>query len=71
MISILEAFSLLGFVDGSFECPQQYLQENGGEEYPVYLQWIAKDRALLIATNSTLSYSALIWVVGKNTAWGA
>ena len=71
MISILEAFSLLGFVDGSFECPYQYLQDNRGEENPAYLQWIAKDRALLIAIYSTLSYSALTWVVGKNTAWGA
>ena len=61
--SVLDAYSLLNFVDRSQPCPSR--------ENPLYQQWFARDRAVLMLIHSTLSHSALSLVVGQSTACGA
>uniref|UniRef100_A0A2N9EGW1 Poly [ADP-ribose] polymerase n=1 Tax=Fagus sylvatica TaxID=28930 RepID=A0A2N9EGW1_FAGSY len=61
--SVLDAYSLLNFVDGSQPCPSR--------ENPLYQQWFARDRTVLMLIHSTLSHSALSLVIGQSTAHGA
>ena len=61
-------------VDGTHLCPEQFLgHENGvltSQETPEYHQWIAKDQALLLLLNATLSQSAVPLVIGQKTTRG-
>ena len=70
--SILKAYSVLGFVDGSQQCPPQLSTNNEGvlQDNPLYQQWISRDQGLLTLINSTLSPITLSLVVGKTTAHG-
>jgi hypothetical protein len=69
--SILKAYYVLGFVDGTHQCPSFF--ENGEgtrQENPLYQQWISKDQGLMTLINSTLSLTVLSLVVGQTTAHG-
>ena len=70
--SILKAYSVLGFVNGTQQCPLEYLQNSNGslQENSLYQQWISRDQGLLTLTNSTLSPTALSLAVGQTTAHG-
>ena len=70
--SILKAYSILGFVDGTQSCPAQFLTSSEGitQENPFFQQWISRDQGLLTLINSTLSSTALSLVVGQTTAHG-
>uniref|UniRef100_A0A2N9HPA0 Integrase catalytic domain-containing protein n=1 Tax=Fagus sylvatica TaxID=28930 RepID=A0A2N9HPA0_FAGSY len=70
--SILKAYSVLSFVDGTQQCPPEYLQNSNGslQENSLYQQWISRDQGLLTLINSTLSPTALSLVVGQTTAHG-
>lgn len=70
--SILKAYSVLGFVDGTHQCPPRFLVNNEGvsQENPLFQQWISRDQGLLTLINSTLSPTTLSLVVGQTTAHG-
>uniref|UniRef100_A0A2N9GJJ1 Retrovirus-related Pol polyprotein from transposon TNT 1-94-like beta-barrel domain-containing protein n=1 Tax=Fagus sylvatica TaxID=28930 RepID=A0A2N9GJJ1_FAGSY len=70
--SILKAYSVLGFVDGTHQCPPSFFENGEGthQENPLYQQWISRDQGLLTLINSTLSPTALSLVVGQTTAHG-
>ena len=70
--SILKAYSVLGFVDGTQQCPSQYLESSDGtlQENLLYQQWISRDQGLLTLINSTLLPTSLTLVVGQTTAHG-
>jgi hypothetical protein len=72
--SILEAYSLLEFNDGSQPCPEKYLRDetesltlNINAEYT---KWMAHDKTLLTMLNATLSPSVLSMVVGQKSPRG-
>jgi hypothetical protein len=68
--SILKAYFVLGFVDGTHQCPPSFFENGEGthQENPLYQQWISRDQGLLTLINSTLSPTALSLVVGQTTA---
>ncbi|GMY36778.1 retrovirus-related Pol polyprotein from transposon RE1 isoform X2 [Fagus crenata] len=70
--SILKAYSVLGFADGTQQCPSQYLESSDGtlQENLLYQQWISRDQGLLTLINSTLLPTSLSLVVGQTTAHG-
>ncbi len=59
--SILKAYAILSFVDGTQLCPPQFVTNSEGtlQENPLYQQWISRDQGLLTLINSTLSPTAL------------
>jgi len=72
---ILEAYSLIEHIDGSFSQPCQYLLDAQGSlttnVNPNFLTWRIKDKALLSLINSTLTPQVFSLVVGITTreAW--
>ncbi len=70
--SILKAYAILSFVDGTQLCPPQFVTNSEGtlQENPLYQLWISRDQGLLTLINSTLSSTALSLVVGQTTAHG-
>uniref|UniRef100_A0A2N9FT93 Integrase catalytic domain-containing protein n=1 Tax=Fagus sylvatica TaxID=28930 RepID=A0A2N9FT93_FAGSY len=70
--SILKAYSMIDFVDGSVPSPTQFLTNAEGilttTVNPDFQLWNIRDQALLTLINSTLSSSVLSMVVGHNSA---
>ena len=69
--SILEAYSLLDFIDGSNPCPTKFLRDKAGlltqQENHEYMKLIACDKTLLSMINAMLSPSKLAIVVGQRS----
>ena len=70
--SILKAYSMIDFVDGTIQSPSQFLTDAEGNftttVNPEFQLWNTRDQALLTLINSTLSPSVLSMVVGQNSA---
>ncbi len=69
---ILEAYSLLEYVEGSISCPPKFLINELGavttQVDPTYLQWQARDKALMSLISATLSLSAHSLIIGQSYA---
>ena len=69
---ILEAYSLLEYVEGSNSCPSKFLVSEQGittaQIDPNYLQWQARDKALMSLISATLSPSAHSLIIGQFSA---
>ena len=65
---ILEAYAMVGFVDGSSVAPNLFLKDNSGsftnEPNTENLKWKNREQALFTFINSTLSPSVLAITVG-------
>jgi hypothetical protein len=74
ILSIFESYSLLDMVNGTSSPPAQYLADANGDSSlcvnPLYKQWKARDQALKMLINATLSPSAITLVIGQTTAQG-
>ena len=70
--SILDAYSLLDYIDGTISCPVKFLHREDGTEFvnPDFLSWKARDKALFSLLSVTLSPSALSLVIGQTSAQG-
>uniref|UniRef100_A0A2N9FND0 Retrotransposon Copia-like N-terminal domain-containing protein n=1 Tax=Fagus sylvatica TaxID=28930 RepID=A0A2N9FND0_FAGSY len=71
--SILKAYAVLGFVDGTQPCPPQFLPNSEGilQENPLYLPWISRDRSRPTDLDQLyFSPTAFSLVVGQTTAHG-
>uniref|UniRef100_A0A2N9IFR0 Integrase catalytic domain-containing protein n=1 Tax=Fagus sylvatica TaxID=28930 RepID=A0A2N9IFR0_FAGSY len=70
--SILKAYSMIDFVDGTIPSPNRFLTNAEGvlttAVNPDFQLWNTRDQALLTLINSTLSPSVLSMVVGHNSA---
>uniref|UniRef100_A0A5B7C9B1 Uncharacterized protein n=1 Tax=Davidia involucrata TaxID=16924 RepID=A0A5B7C9B1_DAVIN len=70
--SILRAHSLMGYIDGSLNCPTKFIHDERGRitttKNPDYHKWITYDQALMTLINATLSSSALTYVIGYSTS---
>uniref|UniRef100_A0A2N9H369 CCHC-type domain-containing protein n=1 Tax=Fagus sylvatica TaxID=28930 RepID=A0A2N9H369_FAGSY len=70
--SILKAYSMIDFVDGTVPSPSRFLTDEEGnltsEANPEFRLWNTRDQALLTLINSTLSPPVLSMVVGQNSA---
>uniref|UniRef100_A0A2N9I200 CCHC-type domain-containing protein n=1 Tax=Fagus sylvatica TaxID=28930 RepID=A0A2N9I200_FAGSY len=70
--SILRAYSMIDFVDGTIQSPSRFLIDAEGNfttiVNPEFQSWDTRDQALLTLINSTLSPSVLPMVVGQNSA---
>uniref|UniRef100_A0A2N9GBG4 Integrase catalytic domain-containing protein n=1 Tax=Fagus sylvatica TaxID=28930 RepID=A0A2N9GBG4_FAGSY len=70
--SILRAYSMINFVDGTIQSPSRFLVDAEGNSTttvnPEFQSWDIRDQALLTLINSTLSPSVLPMVVGQDTA---
>uniref|UniRef100_A0A2N9IKH6 CCHC-type domain-containing protein n=2 Tax=Fagus sylvatica TaxID=28930 RepID=A0A2N9IKH6_FAGSY len=70
--SILRAYSMINFVDGTVQSPSRFLVDAEGNSTttvnPEFQSWDIRDQALLTLINSTLSPSVLPMVVGQDTA---
>ena len=71
---ILEAYAMIGFVDGSSVALDPFLKDNFGsftsEPNPKYLSWKNREQALFTFINSTLSPSVLAITVGQKSTKG-
>jgi hypothetical protein len=69
--TILKAYSMIGFVDGSMRTPTQFIVTTDGsvtsEINPKYQACSIRDQTLLTLINSTLSPLVLSMVVGENS----
>ncbi|KAA0039118.1 retrotransposon protein [Cucumis melo var. makuwa] len=67
--SILKAYSFFGHIDDTLPCPPKHLPFStlgtNSKINPEYLQWLSHDQALITLINTTLSSSALAYVVGS------
>jgi|UniRef100_A0A2N9HAG4 hypothetical protein len=72
--SILKAYSMIDFVDGTVPSPTRFLTNVEGAlttaMNPEFQLWNTRDQALLTLINSTLSPSVLSMVVGHNSPQG-
>uniref|UniRef100_A0A2N9EJB2 CCHC-type domain-containing protein n=1 Tax=Fagus sylvatica TaxID=28930 RepID=A0A2N9EJB2_FAGSY len=70
--SILKAYSMIDFVDGTVPSPSRFLVNPEGNltttVNPEFQIWNIRDQALLTLINSTLSQPVLSMVVGQNSA---
>nr|POE88563.1 hypothetical protein CFP56_71433 [Quercus suber] len=64
---ILEAYAMIGFLDGSCLAPNSFLKDNSrnftGESNPEYTSWRSREQALFTFINSRLSPSVLALTV--------
>ena len=71
---ILEAYSLLEYVEGFNTCPPRFLVDEFGaittQVNSVYSQWQASDKALMSLISATLSPSAHSLIIGQSSAFG-
>uniref|UniRef100_A0A2N9J917 Reverse transcriptase Ty1/copia-type domain-containing protein n=1 Tax=Fagus sylvatica TaxID=28930 RepID=A0A2N9J917_FAGSY len=71
---ILEAYSLLEYVEGYHTCPKKFLVDEIGattaQISSVYSQWQARDKALMSLISATLSSSAHSLVIGQSSSHG-
>jgi hypothetical protein len=70
--SILKAYFMIDFVDGTVPSPSQFLTDVEGNPTittnPEFKLWNTRDQALLTLINSTLSPTVLSMVIGHNSA---
>ena len=70
--SILKAYSMIDYVDGTVPSPTRFLINADGAltatVNPEFQLWNTRDQGLLALINSTLSHSVLSMVVGHNSA---
>ncbi|KAA8535282.1 hypothetical protein F0562_030285 [Nyssa sinensis] len=70
--SILKAHSLIGYIDGTYPCPNKFVQDERGaataQINPEYQIWNTQDQALMTLLNATLSQTALSHVIGYSTS---
>ena len=71
---LLESHGILGTVDGSKQCPNQFNTDSDleGVEYDEYQVWKMHDRALMQLLIATLSSTAISYVIGcvsANDMW--
>ena len=70
--SILKAYSMIDFVDGTVPSPSRFLTDAEGNltsaANPEFKIWNTRDQAFLTLINSTLSTPVLSMVVGHNSA---
>jgi transposase InsO family protein len=70
--SILKAYSMIDYVDGTVPSPTRFLTNANGAltttVNPEFQLWNTRDQGLLALINSTLSHSVLSMVVGHNSA---
>uniref|UniRef100_A0A2N9HEG5 Retrotransposon Copia-like N-terminal domain-containing protein n=1 Tax=Fagus sylvatica TaxID=28930 RepID=A0A2N9HEG5_FAGSY len=70
--SILKAYSMIDFFDGTVPSPSRFLTDAKGNltsaANPEFKIWNTRDQALLTLINSTLSTPVLSMVVGHNSA---
>ena len=71
---ILEAYSLLEYVEGYNTCPPRFLVDELGavttQVNSDYSQWQARDKALMFLISATLSSSAHSLIIGQSSAFG-
>uniref|UniRef100_A0A2N9EGM1 Uncharacterized protein n=1 Tax=Fagus sylvatica TaxID=28930 RepID=A0A2N9EGM1_FAGSY len=71
---ILEAYSLLEYVEGFNTCPPRFLVDEFGaittQVNYVYSQWQARDKALMSLISATLSPSAHSLIISQSSAFG-
>jgi uncharacterized membrane protein YgcG len=71
---ILEAYSLLEYVEGFNTCPPRFLVDEFGaittQVNSVYSQWQARDKALMSLISATLSPAAHSLIIGQSSAFG-
>nr|POF24284.1 hypothetical protein CFP56_40399 [Quercus suber] len=69
---ILEAYAMIGFLNGSCVAPDSFLKDSSGnltrESNPEYISWRSREQALFTFINSTLSPSVLALIVGQRSA---
>ena len=74
IVVILEACSMIGFVDESCEAPAPFLRDSSGsftrEPNPEFVNWKNREKALFTFINSTLSPSVLAITMGQKFAKG-
>ena len=70
--SILKAYSMIDYVDGTVPSPTRFLTNADGAltttVNPEFQLWNTRDQGLLALINSILSHSVLSMVVGHNSA---
>jgi hypothetical protein len=76
VVPIVKAHEVLGIVDSSETCPEQFLTNENGEKLPnpEFSTWNKKDQYLLSWINMSLSPSVLSTVYGLHTSrqvWSA
>uniref|UniRef100_A0A2N9EKA7 Reverse transcriptase Ty1/copia-type domain-containing protein n=1 Tax=Fagus sylvatica TaxID=28930 RepID=A0A2N9EKA7_FAGSY len=71
---ILEAYSLLEYVEGYNTCPPKFIVDEleaiTTQVNSVYSQWQARDKALMSLISATLSSSAHSLIIGQSSAYG-
>jgi transposase InsO family protein len=71
-LPVLRSNDLLGIVDGSEPCPNQFLPDDQGKDTttvnPAFVIWTKKDQSLLSWINATLTEKVLATVYGVNTS---
>ncbi|KAJ8622060.1 hypothetical protein MRB53_030589 [Persea americana] len=69
---VLRAHGLIGFVDGSNVCPDEFVVSsenlNPNEINPLFSSWIQQDQVVLCLINATLSEGVFAHVVGLQTS---
>lgn len=69
--TILRAYDLIGYVDGSLKCPVKFIVQDSTTEKvvnPAYEIWCMEDQAVMAGINTTLSNYELQKVKGCSTA---
>ena len=71
IVVILEAYSMIGFVDDLCEAPESFLKDSSGsftrEPNPEFVNWKNREQALFTFINSTISPSVLAITVGQKS----
>lgn len=69
---VLWANGLIGFIDGGYPCPSEFLVDSNGvptkEPNPKFVEWIQQDQNVLCWINATLTETVLAHVVGLSSA---
>ncbi|KAF3771637.1 hypothetical protein EJ110_NYTH59938 [Nymphaea thermarum] len=69
---LLYTYDLLGFIDGSKPCPNQYITSSDGNSQSInlaYVTWMKQDQLLLSSIISSLSETVLAQVLGLKTSY--
>lgn len=71
-LPVLRAHGMLGFVDGSNPCPDEFIASSSNqvlkEVNPLFPTWIQQDQVVLRLINATLSEGVLAHIVGLQTS---
>ncbi|KAM1805286.1 hypothetical protein ACFX12_031059 [Malus domestica] len=71
IVTILRAYNLIGYVDGSLKCPDKFIVQDsttGEVVNPAYEIWCMEDQAVMAGINATLSVYDLNRVMDCSTA---